>query len=88
MSDKKNLNRPFTNEDTIVRRAWIETALEGVRGQLGSLCPDTAIAGAGISEDIASETTPDDRPQSRASETKGRPQLYVAWSAPQRRSGT
>ena len=86
MSDDKHNKPEFTNEDTIVRRAWIESALEGVRGRLNSIYPEF---GAGLQE-----TGPDEIPEQPAARPdaaapqRRRPQLYVAWSSPTRRSGT
>lgn len=88
MSDKKYRNESFTNEDTIVRRAWIESALESVRGRLNIAYPDpdAAIAGTGVDGEEK-----DDAEQSAlepGGARSGRPRLYVAWSSPERRSGT
>ncbi len=95
MSDKKQNDTAFTNEDTIVRRQWIESALESVRGQLDSGCPDpdAAISDTSVDGEPAQDTAETD--SGPAAEAAGnprmdatRPRLYVAWSAPERRSGT
>ena len=92
MSDKKRSDAPFTNEDTIVRRAWIETALASVRSRLGSQYPDPDAATAGTGIDGSSpandaEQNDSDRPALEPAAAR-RSGLYVAWSAPARRSGT
>jgi hypothetical protein len=80
MADDKNNEKSFSNEDTLVRRAWIDSALEGVRAQIDAPLPaaETAayvVEGAGMHPE-----------QSEAEEE--RPGLYLAWSADERRSGT
>jgi len=92
MSDKKNnKNRPFTNEDTIVRRAWVESALEGVRERLQTDTTEADISDQGPVENVAAEAaavTPATVPETAQRPASARPGLYVAWSAPARRSGT
>ncbi|MDP6436064.1 MAG: hypothetical protein QF790_08475 [Gammaproteobacteria bacterium] len=81
MSDKKHRNESFTNEDTIVRRAWIDSALESVRGRLNTTYPDPDAATVGTGVDGEEK---DDAEQQSAEATKprgtdvSRPRLYVA----------
>jgi hypothetical protein len=80
--DKEDL---FTNEDTLVRRAWIDSALDSVRSRLGG-SPDSGESAdfdeeSGQSADRSAAPGP-------ASKRAERPKLYVAWSATERRSGT
>ena len=93
MSNKNNNNDSlFSNQDTIVRREWINSALEGVRARLGSGLDTGAVDGNvdGINIDTndsapASEESRQPAKASRGSSQRG---LYVAWSAQERRSGT
>jgi hypothetical protein len=91
MSDKKNNNRPFTNEDTLVRRAWVESALESVRGRIKAANPDIddSVANVGADQSLQSAfQATDDVVEATDSQSGRKPQLYVAWSSPARRSGT
>lgn len=77
--DKEDL---FTNEDTLVRRAWIDSALDSVRSRLGGT-PDNC-----ETPDSDEETGQSAAPTETRSSKGQRPKLYVAWSATERRSGT
>lgn len=88
MSDKNKKEDFFRNEDTLVRRAWIESALDGARASLSTAfnAPEfgepTGIRAAAASElQVAPESI-------ITVSGKSRPALYVAWSAGRRRSGT
>jgi len=86
MSDKNEEERSFRNKDTVLRRAWIESAIRGVRASLAS-GNDAPEFGERASFDLpaASETNCAIRSGGAAAK---RPALYVAWSADRRRSGT
>ena len=93
MSNKNNNDSIFTNQDTIVRRAWINSALDSVRSRLGSGTENDAAAGniAGTNNSNAVGQPPAASRKSAAVEHQdgsGQPQLYVAWSSQARRSGT
>ncbi len=78
MSDENNKNIFFSNEDTIVRRAWIESALASARL---SLSADRASAmGLPDGSCTTDEASGDDNAQPSGP--------YLAWSADERRSGT
>ena len=89
MSDNKhNKDQFFSNEATLLRRAWIEAAVNGVRARL-DVCPEAEdfqpwplCQPRGLTvvpEQIAPE--PASNPASRS-----RPTLYVAWPLQERRS--
>lgn len=80
MSDenKKNKNMFFSNEDTIVRRAWIESALASVRSSL--LLDEMPAA------DLPDVPSPAEQANSADSAQPAGP--YLVWSADERRSGT
>jgi hypothetical protein len=78
MNYKKGNNNLFTNTDTIVRRDWIESAIESVRSRLDEPLP---VAGS-IGPDSFEADFRDD-----AVESSG-PHLSLVWSADERRSGT
>jgi len=82
----KNEEDLFHNQDTLLRRAWIESAIRGVRASLAS-CLDAPEFGerVGIDAPVAAEPNSAARPGGAAAK---RPALYVAWSAGRRRSGT
>ena len=86
MSDKNKEEDLFRNQDTLLRRAWIESALRGVRASLsgGADAPEFGER-ASCDAPVASETNGAIRPGGAAAK---RPALYVAWSAGHRRSGT
>jgi len=86
MSDKNIKEEFFRNEDTLVRRAWIESALDGVRASLSSSF-NALEFGEPASTPAASELQPTAETKV-AAVGKNRPALYVAWSAGARRSGT
>ena len=89
MSDNKhNKDQFFSNEATVLRRAWIETAVNSVRARLNAN-PDA--------DDLQPETPHQPRSlvvvQSANSAAtpimtarRRRPNLYVAWSVQERRS--
>jgi hypothetical protein len=88
MSDKNRKNSMFSNQDTLVRRAWIESALNSVKSHL-----DPNLAEYGLVPEVAGLTDPAAASQQNATSSpaagdRSRPNLYVAWSAPERRSGT
>jgi len=84
MSNDNDKDDLFTNEDTLVRRAWIDSALDSVRSRLGNTQdrpePDSEPAEAPADNDRSATAC--------SSRRAGRPKLYVAWSAEERRSGT
>jgi len=91
MSNKNNNSDvPFSNQDTIVRREWINTALESVRSHLHADRESDVLAGAievayndaGDGEHLANEQA-----TAAAGDSPNRG-LYVAWSSQKRRSGT
>jgi hypothetical protein len=86
MANKKHNDTVITNEDTLVRRAWIESAVESVRARINTPLPQ-AESGSLVQdddEDLNSAHKP-----AQAKPVRGeRPHLYVAWSAGVRRSGT
>lgn len=86
MSDKSKEEDIFRNEETLLRRAWIESALRGVRASL-ACAADAPEFGerAGFDGSVAGETNAAVKSASAAAK---RPALYVAWSAGGRRSGT
>ena len=74
MNYKKDNNNRFTNTDTIVRRDWIETAIESVRARLDEPLPvpesgDLGAHESGFQDDAGSHLT-------------------LVWSANERQSGT
>jgi len=94
---KKNNNSDafFRNQDTIVRRAWINTALEGVRSRLAAGLEPDAVAGNVDNMNVDANSDP--RPPAlsaqatdaaNAASGSGQPGLYIAWSSQERRSGT
>ena len=88
MSNKNNNSDSlFSNQDTIVRRAWINSALEGVRSRLGVGLESDAVAGNIDANGDASVPAASGQPVDAASGA-GQPGLYVAWSSQERRSGT
>jgi hypothetical protein len=79
MPHKKDNESLITNEETLVRRAWIESAIEGVRAQVDTPQPH-AESGNLARKEFGTAKQHQDEGE--------RPQLYVAWDADQRRSGT
>jgi hypothetical protein len=75
MHHKKDNETLIRNEDTLVRRAWIESAMEGVRALVDSPLP--APETGDLVVDVAAYAEEADEPQ-----------LYVVWDADARRSGT
>jgi hypothetical protein len=96
MPNKNNNNSIFTNQDTIVRRDWINSALDSVRSRLGSGSENDAVAGDVVrNNDSNAVGQPPENPQpaeaakaAKAQDSSGQPHLYVAWSSQERRSGT
>lgn len=80
MSNKKDNESLIKNEDTLVRRAWIESAVEGVRARVDTP-QQHAEAGSLAREEFRAAAE-----QHRAE--GDRPRLYIAWDSGQRRSGT
>ena len=80
MSDdnQNNKNRYFSNEDTIVRRAWIESALAGARSSV--------LTGQLSASDLPEASVPAHEPDQAHDSRPSGP--YLAWSASERRSGT
>lgn len=77
MAHKKDNDDLITNADTLVRRAWIESAIESVRTSIESPLPVAEVG------DIASSVSGlDDRSEATGSH------LTLVWSADERRSGT
>ena len=80
MSNKKNNDSLITDETTLMRRAWIDLALNSVRSQLNVRAlekPELVAAGNEQPDSFGAE-------QSRRSQ---RPQLYLAYSATKPRRG-
>lgn len=73
MTYKKDNENPITNEDTLVRRAWIESAIEGVRARVDATLPPAEAGNLGTEEPAADHDEP---------------HLYLAWDADERCSGT
>ena len=78
MENKKQNEALITNEDTLVRRAWIESALEGVRSHIDAPLFPAEAGDLDWSADEECEPTAESE----------RPHLYMAWSSRERRSGT
>ena len=93
MSNKNNNSDSlFSNQDTIVRRDWINSALESVKSRLRSGQESDAVAGyidgANIDADEG-KSAPEVKGQANApAEGSTQRGLYVAWSSQERRSGT
>ena len=69
MSNKNNNDSFFTNQDTIVRRAWINSALESARSRLAPSSKHDAVIGYIEANDVGQEAAADSAEQ---------PHLYVA----------
>ena len=77
MAQNKDNDDLITNADTLVRRAWIESAIECVRTRMESPLPVAEVS------DIANSVgSLDDRSDATGSH------LTLVWSADERRSGT
>ena len=77
MSNKKHHSETLiTDEKTLMRRAWIDLAMDSVRSQrnFGSSIPKDTLA-AGYDDAPINESAPS---------RKRRPQLYLAYSANKR----
>jgi hypothetical protein len=91
MSDNKHNKDPFfTNEATLLRRAWIEAAVNGVRARIDAgPDADSPIPVAASEPRTLSIVQPADAAALPLMEAKRRrPNLYVAWPVQERRSGT
>jgi hypothetical protein len=86
MSDKNKKQDLIRNEDTLLRRAWIESALQGVRSSLASRTAAPEYGERASTDAPAPEETNSVARFSGAASK--RPALYVAWSAGRRRSAT
>ena len=75
MSDEDQYRPLIRNEDTLLRRAWIDRALAGVRERLqpDEFTEKAAVAGTAGNPDVASPV----RPEGPPAETGNRPRLYV-----------
>jgi hypothetical protein len=96
MTDKSNDEVLITNESTLIRRAWIETAVKGARTTVDELGTGSESRDS-YEEDVDTvveecvSTQPESGHASGAEMSSGQREgshLYVAWSAPVRRSGT
>jgi hypothetical protein len=86
MANKKHNETLITNEDTLVRRAWIESAVESVRARINTPLPQ---AESGNLVKDADEDLKATHKSAQAQPVRGeRPHLYVVWSDGVRRSGT
>jgi len=85
MSDNKHNNDFFSNEITLLRRAWIESAVSGARSRIAeSEAPDQN----GFSIEVPAVDLTQAAPPQQV-ERRARPNLYVAWPPDrERRSGT
>jgi hypothetical protein len=89
MSNKNNNDSIFTNQDTIVRRAWINSALDSVRSRLGSGTENAAVAENLDSNAVGQPSVESREPEAaERQDSSKQPHLYVAWSSQERRSGT
>lgn len=90
MSDKNKNSEFFRNEDTLMRRAWIECALDGVRSSLESGLKAMEFGEPVVGPNLAAPDVRSSRPASApaiaADAALKRPALYVAWSAGGRRA--
>ena len=86
MSDKNEKQDLIRNEDTLLRRAWIESAIQGVRSSLASRSAAPEYGERAITDAPAPDET--NRSPSYSGAASRRPALYVAWSAGRRRSAT
>ena len=79
MSDENqnNKNQLFSNADTIVRRNWIESAVQSARSSLFTGPLDSAA--------LPDAAVQPEKGKARQPERRG---PYLAWSAGERRSGT
>jgi hypothetical protein len=89
MSNKNNNDSIFTNQDTIVRREWINSALNSVRSRLGSRAENDHVAGNSDNNAVGQPAEESKQPDPAERQvSSGQRHLYVAWSARERRSGT
>jgi hypothetical protein len=86
MSDKKQEESTFSNEDTLVRRAWIDSALTSVRSHLDAHVGDSGLYPVGA--DSGAERAEVEQNAAAQPTAGDKPRLYVAWSSGERRSGT
>ena len=82
MDYKKDNEILFTNEDTLVRRAWIDSAIEGVRERISDPLPVPEAGDLGC----GARLDPDAALQEGLEATGSH--LKLVWSAGERRSGT
>jgi hypothetical protein len=80
MSNKKHNDSLITDETTLMRRAWIDLALDSVRSQLSFRAHDNSDMLAAGYETAAAESAADD------ANAKAR-HLYLAYSAEKSRTG-
>ncbi|MGI9291320.1 MAG: hypothetical protein ACR2QG_08590 [Gammaproteobacteria bacterium] len=79
MANEKD-NELIRNEDTLVRRAWIESAVEGVRAKVDAPLPLADVERLSADElNMAVSGPADKQPE---------PELNLVWDAAVRRSGT
>jgi hypothetical protein len=83
MAHEKDNDTLITNEDTLVRRAWIESAVEGVRARV-----ETSLSHAEVDALVREEFPADIATCREDAEDADRPELYLVWDADERRSGT
>ncbi len=89
MSNKNNNDSIFSNQDTLVRRAWINSALDSVRSRLSSGAENDAVAGNLDSNAVGQPPVEPRQPEAaNHQDSSEQPNLYVAWSSQERRSGT
>jgi hypothetical protein len=81
MTHKKHNDEVIKNEDTLVRRAWIESAIQGVRSRMGDM-PAAEDSSLYESETVEFEPHPREDMDSSGAH------LVLAWDANARRSGT
>jgi hypothetical protein len=86
MANKKHNETVITNQETLVRRAWIESAVESVRARINTPLPQ-AESGSFI-HDADEGLKPAHNSRQEQPVRGERPHLYVAWSDGVRRSGT
>jgi hypothetical protein len=89
MSNKNNNDSIFSNQDTLVRRAWINSALDSVRSRLGYGTENDSVAENSDSNAVGQPPVEPRQPEAAEhQDSSEQPHLYVAWSSRERRSGT
>ncbi|MCP4000624.1 MAG: hypothetical protein GY727_06925 [Gammaproteobacteria bacterium] len=82
MDNKRHTEAVIKNEETLVRRAWINSAVESARIRINEPLPQ-AESGSLMQKADEEPNLMAERP------ARGkRPELYIAWSDGIRRSGT